>query len=161
MSTWAGASARVTKRRFMGHLATVALASGAALLAAACGVGGSSGSGGPAAPAAAPVKLLYWTQRAPEDRLGNGVKAALDDYIAKYPGKITIEVGEGGQPLGLDKIKTAIAANTPPDLYGGLYQSPAVELFTLNAVVDLNTELKANKDWAKTKGELLPSRMRL
>jgi ABC-type glycerol-3-phosphate transport system substrate-binding protein len=141
----------------MEHWATVALASGAAPLAAACGVAGSSGSEAPAAPAAAPVKLLYWTRRAPEDRLGNGVKAALDDYIAKYPGKITIETGEGGQPLGLDKIKTAIAANTPPDLYGGLYQSPAVELFTLNAVVDLNAELKANKEWTKTRGELLPS----
>src|SRR5262245_42471599 len=128
MTTWE-ASPRVTKRRFLEHWAAIALATGATPLAAACGVAGSTGSEGTGAPAAAPVRLLYRAQRAPDDRLGNGVKAALDDYVAKYPGKITIEVGEGGQPLGLDKIKTAIAANTPPDLYGGLYQSPAVELF--------------------------------
>jgi ABC-type glycerol-3-phosphate transport system substrate-binding protein len=129
------------------------------VVAAACGEARSGGGDAPAAPAAAPVKLLYWTQRAPEDRLGNGVKAVLDDYVAKHPGKVTLEVGEGGQPLGLDKIKTAIAANTQPDLYGGLYQSPAAELFTIGAVVDLNAELKANKDWARTKGELLPSNL--
>jgi ABC-type glycerol-3-phosphate transport system substrate-binding protein len=130
---------------------------GGALLAAACGAAGSNGGNAAPAPAAPPVKLLYWTQRAPDDRLGNGVKAALDDYTARNPGKITLDVGEGGQALGLDKIKTAIAGGTQPDLYGGLYQSPAVELFTIGAVVDLNAELKANKDWAKTKGELLPS----
>src|SRR5688500_19759651 len=93
-------------------------------LLAACGATASTGGSEAPKTTAAPVKLLYWTQRAPEDRLGNGVKAALDDYTAKHPGKITLEVGEGGQPLGLDKIKTAIAAGTQPDLYGGLYQSP-------------------------------------
>ncbi len=109
--------------------------------------------------AAPPVKLLYWTQRQPADRLGNGVRAALDDYVEKNPGKVIIETGEGGQPLALDKIKTAIAAGTPPDLYGGLFQTPAAELFTLNAVVDLTAELKGNKSWEQVKGELLPSNL--
>ena len=140
-----------TRRHLLGLLT-------ATPLLAACGATGSGGSEAPKT-TAAPVKLLYWTQRAPEDRLGNGVKAALDDYTAKHPGKITLEVGEGGQPLGLDKIKTAIAAGTQPDLYGGLYQSPAAELFVLGAVVDLNTALKSNKDWGKTKSELLPSNL--
>jgi multiple sugar transport system substrate-binding protein len=144
------AGCRLTKRR--------ALALGGSLvLAAACGRGGSQGSESPAAPAAAPVKLLYWTQRPPDDRLGNGVKAALDDYVASHPGKITLEVGEDAQAVGLEKIKTAIAGGTQPDLYGGLYQGPAVELFTLGAVVDLNRALQTNKDWAKIKGELLPT----
>ena len=109
MTTWSGAPARATKRAVPQVLGRARADRGAAPLAAACGAAGSKGSDAPGAPAAAPVTLLYWTQRAPEDRLGNGVKAALDDYGATFPGKINLEVGEGGQPLGLEKIKTAIA----------------------------------------------------
>lgn len=150
----------LTRRR----LARGTLGITAASLLAACGVTGAPstpGASGGSAPtaSAAPVKLLYWTQRAPEDRLGNGVKAALEDYIARHPGRITLETGEGGQALALDKIKTAIAAGTQPDLYGGLFQSPATELFTLGAVVDLNTALRSNKDWGKTRSEILPSNL--
>ena len=103
------------------------------------------------------MNLLYWSQRAPGDRLGNGVKAALDDYVARNPGRVTLEVGEGGSALGMERIKTAIAGGTQPDLYGGLYQSPAVELFALGAVLDLNRELRTDKDWTKSKSELIPS----
>ncbi len=145
----------VSRRRMM----QVGGALGAAGLGAACGVAGQSNDAAPAAPAQAPVALLYWSQRAPGDRLGNGVKAALDDYVARHPGRITLEVGEGGAALGMERIKTAIAGGTQPDLYGGLYQSPAVELFALGAVLDLNAELRTEKDWAKNKGELIASNL--
>jgi len=144
-------SSAVSRRRW---LALGATAGGA--LAAACGAAGA-GSDSPAAPAAPAVNLLYWSQRAPGDRLGNGVKAALDDYAARNPGRVTLEVGEGGSALGMERIKTAIAGGTQPDLYGGLYQSPAVELFALGAVLDLNRELRTDKDWTKSKSELIPS----
>jgi ABC-type glycerol-3-phosphate transport system substrate-binding protein len=145
----------VSRRRMM----QVGGALGAAGLGAACGVAGQSNDAAPAAPAQAPVALLYWSQRAPGDRLGNGVKAALDDFVARHPGRITLEVGESGAALGMERIKTAIAGGTQPDLYGGLYQSPAVELFALGAVLDLNAELRTDKDWAKNKGELIASNL--
>src|SRR3954470_19027113 len=85
-----------TRRRW---LALGAAAAGGAV-AAACGTA-PSGSDAPAAPSGPAVNLLYWSQRAPGDRLGNGVKAALDDYVARNPGRVTLEVGEGGSALGM------------------------------------------------------------
>jgi ABC-type glycerol-3-phosphate transport system substrate-binding protein len=126
----------------------------AAALLGACGLTPAE----QAAPASTgPVPLLYWSQRAPNDRLGNGVLAALDDYQAKNPGRVTLEVGEGGAALSMERIKAAMAAGTAPDLYGGLFQSTAAELFLLGGVVDLNAELKNNREWGRVKGEIAPS----
>jgi ABC-type glycerol-3-phosphate transport system substrate-binding protein len=95
--------------------------------------------------------------RAPNDRLGNGVKAGLDDFVARNPGRVTIEVGESGAALAMEKIKTALAGGTPPDLYGGLFQSQAAELLLIGGVVDLNAELKGNREWGRVRGELSPA----
>ncbi|MBI3971417.1 MAG: extracellular solute-binding protein [Chloroflexi bacterium] len=132
-------------------------ATASAAYVAACGGPEQAKSEAPAAPAAgAPVALLYWSQRGPQDRLGLGPKAALDDYQAKNPGKVTLEIGEGGAALSMEKIKTAIAGGTPPNLYGGLYQAPAADLFALGALLDINAELRTNKEWAKNKADLIP-----
>jgi ABC-type glycerol-3-phosphate transport system substrate-binding protein len=139
------------------RLALGAVPALSAALVAACS-GPLAARSQTAAPAAGgPVPLLYWSQRAPQDRLGQGVKAALDDYLARNPGRVSLEIGEGGAALGMEKIKTAIAGGTPPNLYGGLYQAPAADLFALGALLDLNTELRANKDWARIKADLIPS----
>ena len=154
MSDLALASRRVTKRRFLVRWGGTALAAGSAL--AACG--GPSSSETTGAASKGPVAIEYWSQRSfATDRLGFGPKAALEEFVARNTSRVTVTVGEGGATLSLDKIKTALAANTQPNLYAGLTQTAAVDLFTLGALIDINTELKSNKDWAKTKSELIQS----
>jgi len=142
-----------SRRRVLAASGVWLAAIGGAPALAACG----ATSEAPATAVKEAVALEYWSQRAPTDRLGNGVTAALDDYVAKNPDKIKLTVGEGGAALSMEKIKAALAGGTQPSLYGGHYQVQAVELMTLGAVVDLNNDLRTNKDWAKTKGELLAS----
>ena len=160
--TWARGRGRgrvrlgMVRRRLLGTGAAGA-AGGLGALLAACQPGAATGTGGAPPPVAAPVALLYWSQRAPGDRLGNGVKAGLDDDVARNPGRVTIEAGENGAVLAMEKLKAALAAAVAPDLYGGLFQAQAAELLLIGGVVDLNTELKADREWAKARGELSPA----
>ena len=146
----------MARRRLLGTGAAGA-AGGLGALLAACRSGAATGAGEAPPPVAAPVALLYWAQRAPGDRLGNGVKAGLDDYGARNPGRVTIEVGENGAALAMEKLKAALAAAVAPDLYGGLFQAQAAELLLIGGVVDLNTQLRADREWAKARGELSPA----
>src|SRR5690349_16475987 len=54
----------------------------------------------------------------------------------------------------MEKIEAALAAAVAPDLYGGLFQAQAAELLLIGGVVDLNGALKADREWAKARGEL-------
>src|SRR5262245_29886398 len=106
----------MVRRRLVG-LGAAGAAGGLGALLAACQSGAATGTEGAPPAAAPPVALLYWSQRAPGDRLGNGVKAGLDDYVARNPGRVTIEAGENGAALAMEKIKAALAAAVAPDLY--------------------------------------------
>src|SRR5688572_10309740 len=106
--------------------------------------------------AAAPIPLLHWFGYAPPHRFGLAQQAVLDDYQARNPGKIALEIGESAANIGLAKIKTVVAAGTPPASWFG-WQVEASDLHGLGALVDLNAQLKTNKDWAKTKADLIPT----
>jgi ABC-type glycerol-3-phosphate transport system substrate-binding protein len=146
-------SPALTKRTLLSRLGGMALATGTGAWTAACGAGSEATA--PATREA--VAIEYWSQRAPADRLGLGVRAALDEFVARNPNRVSLTVAEGGAALSMEKIKASLAAGTQPNLYGGLFQTPAADLFSLGALLDINAELKSNKDWAKTKGELIPA----
>src|SRR5687767_4249823 len=124
----------------------------AAVLLAACGAPGEATP----KPQAAPVPLLHWFGYAPPHRFGLAQQAVLDDYTARNPGKISLEIGEAAANIGLAKIKTVVAAGTPPASWFG-WQVEASDLHGLGALVDLNVQLKTNKDWAKLKADLIPT----
>lgn len=147
-------AAMMTKRRLLAAGGQVALAAAGGTLAAACGVQPAAES----APAAGkgPVTLLYWQAFRPEHLNDKAVQMVFQDYQAKNPGKVTIEVGEGGANVALAKLKASLAADTPPTMWNP-YQVQAADLFATGGVADLNALLRTSKDWAKLKGELLPS----
>lgn len=108
------------------------------------------------APTRAPVRVLHWFGYAPPHRFGKAQQAVLDDFQTRNPGRVVLEVGEASATVALAKIKTTIAAGTPPSMWFG-WQVEASDLFGLGAVADLNEELKANKDWGRIRGELIPT----
>jgi ABC-type glycerol-3-phosphate transport system substrate-binding protein len=136
-------------RRWM--LSTLGAAPAAAALAA-CGAPNEATP----KPVAAPIPLLHWFGYAPPHRFGLAQQAVLDDYTARNPGKISLEIGEAAANIGLAKIKTVVAAGTPPASWFG-WQVEASDLHGLGALVDLNAQLKTNKDWAKLKADLIPT----
>jgi ABC-type glycerol-3-phosphate transport system substrate-binding protein len=82
-------------------------------------------------------------------------KAVLDDFVARNPGRVTLDLGEEGAAADLTKVKTALAANTMPDLWMP-WQVQAADLFSLGAIVDLHAALRTHKDWSKLKEEVNP-----
>src|SRR5687767_15657171 len=80
----------------------------AAVLLAACGAPGEATP----KPQAAPIPLLHWFGYAPPHRFGLAQQAVLDDYTARNPGKIALEIGESAANIGLAKIKTRSEEHT-------------------------------------------------
>jgi multiple sugar transport system substrate-binding protein len=136
----------------------VGLAAGAVglPLAAACGAAGQGGGDGAPPPVRQAVAVLHWIQYAPPHRFGLAQQAVLDDFQARNPGRVRLEIGESGGSVGLTKVKTAVAAGTPPTSWFG-WQVEAADLFALGALVDLNAELRRHRDWARLKGDLIPT----
>ena len=143
----------LTRRHVFAQASRLAAGSGAAAMLAACGQTAPSQT---TTPAKAPVPVLHWFGYAPPHRFGLAQQAVLDDFQAKNPGKVALEIGESGGNVALAKIKTVLAAGTQPTMWFD-WQVEASDLHGLGALVDLNSELKSNKDWAKNKADLIPT----
>jgi ABC-type glycerol-3-phosphate transport system substrate-binding protein len=144
---------RLTKRAVLSAASRLMLA-GSPAVGLACGV--STQSAAPGAATKPPVRLLTWYAFADTAINSLAVKVALDDFQAKNPGRVTVEIGEGSGAVALAKIKAAVAANTPPNLWNP--RNPAAaDLYVLGAVVDLNAALKGHKDWSKLKADVIPT----
>ena len=109
-----------------------------------------------AKPAAAPVPVLHWVYSAAPHRFGLAQQVVLDDFQARNPGKVQVEIGESGASVGLAKVKTAVAAGAPPVSWFS-WQVEASDLLSIGAVADLNALLKGHKDWGKIKGDIIPT----
>ncbi|MBI3969785.1 MAG: extracellular solute-binding protein [Chloroflexi bacterium] len=149
---------RITKRRVLAGGTRAALAAVAPVLAAACDStsSGSASQGQTTRSAPQPVRLLYWNAFPPEHLQSLATKAVLEDFQAKNPGRATVEVGEGGTAANLAKIKAAVAANTPPNLWSHTQYS-AADLSGIGALVDLNVALKTHKDWGRLRRDVIPA----
>ena len=138
-----------TRRWMLGTLS----AAPAVTALAACGQAADQTT---APPSGGPVKVLHWFNYAAPHRFGLAQQVVLDDYQARNPGRVQLEIGESGATVALAKIKTAIAAGTPPTSWFS-WQVEASDLLSIGAIVDLNTTLKAHKEWGKLKGEVIPT----
>jgi ABC-type glycerol-3-phosphate transport system substrate-binding protein len=130
-------------------LATLAAAGGAAL--AACNASSQTpASEAPAARSAGPVTVTFMhndsnTAARPE---GATRVALLDEFTKTNTQKISVDVSEAQATVPNDKLKALAAAGTPPDLYYVAYYFPA-EFYLAGMIVDVDTELKGDKEWAK------------
>ena len=149
----AGSHWQVTRRWIIGGGGKLALGTAGLALSAACGAPGATSSG---SAVKAPVPVLHWFGYAPPHRFGLAQQAVLDDFQARNPGRVALEIGESGANVALAKIKTVLAAGTQPTMWFD-WQVEASDLWGLGALVDLNAELKGNKDWAKNKADLIPT----
>lgn len=134
-----------------------AAASVSAALLAACG-GPGAGDTAQVKPADLQgVTLEFWVWNALTHPEGIGKQKVMEDFTAKNPNKITVNVtapATGGQAT-YEKYVTALTGGTPPDLADGqhFYMS---DLFRQGGLVDVDAELKSNNDWKKAKGGLTP-----
>ena len=67
-----------------------------------------------------------------------------------------MDVQDGQVATSNDKVKSLAAAGTPPSIFYVAYYN-ATEFFTAGMTIDLETELKGEKDWGKQRGEMFPN----
>jgi multiple sugar transport system substrate-binding protein len=150
----AGSSRRTRRAAVRGAAALAGLAAASGL--AACGAAGGRGDSAPIKKPAAPVEIEHWaTNTAAETPEGKARGGVLDLFAQKNPDLVKISHGQGGTANSLDKIKTAMAAGTPPNI-AVFHQYWGSDIFTSGGLVDVNELLKNEKDWAKTKADLYP-----
>jgi len=124
-------------------------------LAGACGDGGSAGSGAPA-PSAGPVKLAYLSNLAETHPEGAARLGLLAEYQKEFASKVSIDIEGGKAATPLDKYKSLAAGGSAPDLgYVAYYE--AADMFTSGMVIDVDTELKGDKEWVKQRADLYPT----
>jgi multiple sugar transport system substrate-binding protein len=125
------------------------------MLAAACG-GPNAGQSGTSQKPAAPIEIEYWsTNTAGDTPEGKARYGVLELFQQKNPDFIKLSHGQSATSNALDKVKTAMAAGSPPNM-GVFHQYWGSDLHTLGGLADVEDLLKGEKDWAKTKGEIYP-----
>jgi multiple sugar transport system substrate-binding protein len=127
-------------------------ASAAAALLAAC----ASEPAAPAAKESGPVTVTYMSNLVNTHPAGNARLLLLDEFNKTNTQKITVDVRDGQAATGNDKIKALAAAGTPPSIFYVAYYN-AAEFFTSGMTIDLEPELKPEKDWAKQKADIFPT----
>ena len=134
-------------------LTVLGAASGAGVLAA-CGGAAES----PAAKISAPVTISYMSNLADTNPEGDARLKNLAEFTATNTQKIVVNVTEAKASVANDKLKSLASAGTPPDLYYIAYYFPA-EFYVAGMVIDVDTELKGDKEWAKQRADIFPAFM--
>ncbi|HEX2517506.1 MAG TPA: hypothetical protein VH257_22575, partial [Chloroflexota bacterium] len=147
-------AAQATQRRREVMFRLAALGAGTSALGAACGTGGdSAGSQEGAALSRGPVEIELWKSFAETHRFSLIDDAVVEGYRAKNPDKM-VRVGAVNTGWA-EKLKTAVAGGTLPNIVLALQSGP-VEYMAMGAAVDMEAELKGNRQWGRIKGETIP-----
>jgi len=138
----ASEGARLTRRRLAGRAGLGAAAFG--MLGLACGLEAPAGG---TAKEAAPVELDLWHTHTVPSPAFDGFQAVLDDYRRLKPNvsfKLTFIPGSSASMAGgyNDKITSAIAAGTPPDV---LHMNRPPEFGEAGLLTELGQYLKKDK----------------
>jgi multiple sugar transport system substrate-binding protein len=144
-----------TRRTLVRRHAIIALGgAGGAVVAAACG----SSAQAPAAKSSGPVTVVFMqndsnTAQRPE---GSTRVNLLDEFTKTNAQQITVDVQGAQATADNDKIKSLVAAGTPPDLYYTAYYYPA-EFYIAGMTIDMDSELKGDKEWGKQRADIVPA----
>jgi multiple sugar transport system substrate-binding protein len=136
-----------------GHLRAVA---GVGATAALAGCGASGATEQTAAPAKTPVTINYMSQLVETHPDGAMRLELIDSFNRTNELGITVNTAEGKAATNMDKIKALAAGGSPPDLYYQPYNL-AAELFVTGITVDVDAELKGDKEWAKQRADIFPN----
>jgi ABC-type glycerol-3-phosphate transport system substrate-binding protein len=102
------------------------------------------------------VKLAYLSNLAETHPEAVARLALLAEYQKEFASKVTIDVEGAKAATPLDKYKTLAAGGSAPDLgYVAYYE--AADMFTSGMVIDVDTELKGDKEWVKQRADLYPT----
>ena len=151
----AGATAVMRRGKAMTRRAISGMGAGAGvMLLAACG--------GPAAPAASssatkkPVTVTYLSNLAETHPEGAARLKLLEEFNAINPHQISVDLSGAKAATPVDKYKSLAAGGTPPDVIFSAY-TDAADMFASGMLVDIDSELKAEKDWAKQRADIYPA----
>jgi sn-glycerol 3-phosphate transport system substrate-binding protein len=118
---------------------------------AACGEASSETP----ARSSAPVTITYLSNLAETHPEGDARLKNLAEFNATNTMKITVDVAEGKAASTETKVKSLAAGGTPPDIFYTAYYF-VTEFLAAGMTVDLDTELKSDKEWGKQRGDLFP-----
>jgi ABC-type glycerol-3-phosphate transport system substrate-binding protein len=136
----------VTRRAVCARLGVLA---GAGALAAC------SRPGEEAAPAAhLPVEIEFWHANEATHRYSLLDTSVIEGFHAANPNKF-VKVTASDIRANDPKVVAAMAAGTPPNMMVTA-QGVAATYLNSGGVVDVETELKGNRDWTRFKSELIP-----
>src|SRR5439155_1713378 len=125
---------------------------GSAVLAAACGRGQQAA---PGAPVTAPVTLNFVSVLPATNTEAAGWLEALQDW-KRQNDKTKLRLDDAQAATDIVKLQAMLAANTIPDLMMIGYRGDPADLYNLGATIDVDTELKTEKDWAKQRADIFP-----
>jgi multiple sugar transport system substrate-binding protein len=102
------------------------------------------------------VTLTYMSNLAESHPEGAARLALLDEFNKTNELKISVNVEEGRAATALDKYKSLAAGGSPPD-FGYVAYYHAADMFAAGMLVDVDAQLKAEKDWARQRADIYPA----
>jgi multiple sugar transport system substrate-binding protein len=131
-------------------------AGGASTLAVAAAVTACGAENSAPAPASGPVTVAYHSGLPETHPTGATRLQLLEEFNRSNTQKITVDLAEGKATTNEAKAKTLAAGGTPPLLFYTPYYS-VTEFLVGGMTVDVDAELKGDKDWGRQRGDLFPS----
>jgi multiple sugar transport system substrate-binding protein len=134
----------MSRRRLVGGVLAAAAGTPIVGVVTGCGVGGTA--------TAPTVEVSLWNNL-PESHTETPPKQAQVAQFNSSQQRVHVTMDTHG--VSLDKLKTATAGGTPPDAaLIGYYQS--ADLFASGLTVDLDEQLKKERDWGTQRKEIFP-----
>lgn len=149
MASYVRSTVGLSRRAWLGRVGAL---SGGAVLAAACGAAQESS---PGAQLTAPVTLNYVSVLPATNPEAAGWLETLQGWNPQND-KIKVRLDDAQAATDITKLKAMLAANTIPDLMMLGYRGDPADLYNLGATIDVDTELKTEKDWAKQRADIFP-----
>lgn len=144
----AASAPRTTRRGWLFQTVTLA---GASAALAACGGRDER----PGARLSAPVSISYVAALPNTNPEGRAWYETLQDWNTQND-KIVLRLEDGQASMNMEKLKAMLSAGTVPDLRMSGYRGDPADLYRLGAIVDLDLELKTEKDWGKQRADIYP-----
>ena len=143
----ASSARRMTRRSYLRG----AVVGGAAVALDGCGASTQS-----TAAVKTPVTIRYMSQLVETHPDGAMRLELINTFNRTNELGITVDVSEGKAATTIDKIKALAAGGSQPDFY---YQpfNLAADLFVSGVTVDVENELKGDKEWAKQTADIFPN----
>lgn len=123
-----------------------------ALVVAACG----DATSGTPAKSSGPVTITYLSNLPETHPEGAARLKNLAEFNSTNTLKITVNVEEGKAASTETKVKSLAAAGTSPDMFYTAYYF-VTEFLASGITIDLDAELKTDKEWAKQRADIFPA----